>query len=305
MQFNKDVKILVTGANGFIGSRLVQRFLDCNAQVFSVVRDAKKANPQSKIIQADLVDENLRLPNEQFDVVYHLASLTPLEKNKKTLEMVNYQGTKNLFEAVKNKTKSIVYISGLTVFDSKYVNIDENTPLNPDTYFTKLRVMAQKYLDEKCMENKIEYTVVHVGDVVYGNGGFFKDEIIGRLTKGTFRIPGDGMYFKNYIHVNDVVGGLFAISEQEKTNQSFILTGSNPTPFKEFVDLISNMLGIKNPKTAPEFLAKLVIGTDLVKLLTKSVKASNQKIKKIYDFQYPRYQEGLKEVLDKTNSNKY
>ena len=260
----------------------------------------KKINFQSNTVVADIINSNLKLPDEYFDVVYHLASITPHEKNKKILEQVNYQGTCNLFDAVKDKTKSIVYVSGLTVFDSKYDNIDEGTPINPDTYYTKLRVMAQKYLQDQCKQNKIDYTTAYVGDIVYGDGGFFMSDMVSRLRRNRFRIPGDGMYVKNYVHVDDVVGALLAIIKQGKTNQSFIITGSNPAPFKEFVNVVSSQIDIKNPKHAPKFLAKLVIGKDIVNLLTKSTKASNKKIKTIYDFKYPKYQDGLEEVFNKS-----
>jgi nucleoside-diphosphate-sugar epimerase len=295
----KNKKILISGASGFIGSRLVQKFLDRDAEVFSIVRDKQKANHQSKVIVADLSDANFKLPDEHFDVVYHLASLTPLEKSKKKLKHVNYQGTKNLFNAVKDKTKSLVYISGLAVFDSKSADIDENTPINPNTYFTKLRVMAQRYLEENCKGSEIDCTVAYVGDVVYGNGGFFKSDLVNRLKNGKFRIPGDGKYFKNYIHVDDVAGTLIAIFEKNKTNQSFVITGSNPAQFREFIDYLASQLGVKKPKTAPEFLVKLAIGSDLVKLLTTSTRASNKKIREIYDFQYPQYQDGIKDTIIK------
>ncbi len=301
MQFNKNSKVLITGANGFIGSRLVQRLLDLDVQVFSLVRNRESANPHSEIITVDLANSNLGLPEEQFDVVYHLASLTPYEKNKNTLKQVNYQGTKNLFDEIKNKTKSVVYISGLTVFDSKYEDIDENTVLNPDTYFTKLRVMAQRYLEEQCRENKIEYTTAHVGDIVYGEGGFFMNDLVDRLKKNRFMIPGNGKYFKNYVHVDDVVGALLAIIQHDKTNQSFIITGSNHASFKEFVNFTCSEIGINHPKNIPEFLAKMAIGKDLVNLLTKSMKASNQKIRTIYDFKYPKYQDGIKKTFNKKN----
>ena len=297
MQFNKDTKILVTGANGFIGSRLVQKLIDCNVKVYSIIRDEKNKNPQSESICADLSIPSLKLPDVHFDAVYHLASLTPHEKNKKILEQVNYQGTKNLFEAVKNKTKSIVYITGLTVFDSKYHEINENTPINPDTYFTKIRVMAQQYLEKQSKKNNIEYTVAHVGDIVYGDGGFFMKDMVHRLKTNRFMLPGNGEYFKNYIHVDDVVGALIAIIEKDQTNQSFIITGSNPATFRDFVNCISSQIGIKNPKNIPEFLAKIAIGKDLVNLLTRSTKASNKKIQTIYDFQYPEFQEGVREVF--------
>ena len=302
MKFNQDSKVLITGAGGFIGSRLVQKLSDCNSQVFSLVRNKEKTNHQSNVILADIADKNLKIPDEKFDTVYHLASLTPHEKNKKKLEQVNYQGTKNLFEAVKHKTKKIVYVSGLTIFDSKYEQINEDTPINPDTYYTNLRVMAQRYLEDQCKKNSIGYVTAHVGDIVYGNGGFFMYDMISRLKRNRFRIPGDGMYFKNYIHVDDVAGALIAVGENNTTDQSFIITGSNPAPFKEFVYCIASQLGIKNPGNVPGILAKMVIGKDIVDLLTRSVKASNDKISEIYDFQYPRYQDGIREVFHSDDS---
>ena len=302
MKFNHDSKILVTGAGGFIGSSLVQKLCDSNSQVFSLIRDKEKANHQSRIILADIADSDMRIPDEKFDVVYHLASLTPHEKNKKKLEQVNYHGTRNLFETVKNRTKKIVYVSGLTVFDSQYERIDENTPINPDTYYTKLRVKAQRYLEEQCKKNSIRYVTAHVGDIVYGDGGFFMSDMVSRLKRNRFRIPGDGMYFKNYIHVDDAAGALIAVGESDTTDQSFVITGSNPAPFKDFVDCIVSQLGIKNPGSVPEFLAKMIIGKDIVDLLTRSAKASNRKISSIYKFKYQRYQDGIKEVFSKDKS---
>lgn len=168
MQFDKNSKFLVTGASEFIGSKLVELLLENDVQIFSLVRTQKSANPNSKIVLGDLADPKFSVPDENFDVVFHLASHTPLEKNKKILENVNYNGTKNLFRAVKNKTKSIVYVSGLAIFDSKNIEINEDSPINPDTLFTQLRVKAEEFLAEECKNNNIRYSTAYVGDVVYG-----------------------------------------------------------------------------------------------------------------------------------------
>jgi hypothetical protein len=46
------------------------------------------------------------------------------------------------------------------------------------------------------------------------------------------------------------------------------------------------------------FLAKGVLGGDLIKLLTTSMKISNEKISKIYEFKYTSYKEGINSILD-------
>ena len=81
--------VLVTGATGFIGSRLVEELINKEYDVTSLIRKGKKGNSKSKIIYGDLNDEKIDFKNLEFDCVFHLASHTPLEKNKKILEKVN------------------------------------------------------------------------------------------------------------------------------------------------------------------------------------------------------------------------
>ena len=107
--------VLVTGATGFIGSRLVEELINKGYDVTSLIRKGKEGNSKSNIIYGDLTDERIDFKDLKFDCVFHLASHTPLEKNKKVLEKVNLEGTKKLFQEIKSITKSIIYISGLGV----------------------------------------------------------------------------------------------------------------------------------------------------------------------------------------------
>jgi len=58
-----------------------------------------------------------------------------------------------------------------------------------------------------------------------------------------------------------------------------------------------NQEGLYDPGNVPAFLAKAVLGSDLVKILTTSMKVSNKKISKIYSFKYSSYQEGIPKVI--------
>ena len=291
----KNTRVLVTGATGFIGSRLAQKLLESGADVTILARKKQEKSPFKTIID-DLTHPNLHF-KQKFDVVCHLASVTPLEKNKKIIQSVNYDGVKNLFSAVSG-AKLFVYISGLAVFDPVYDKITETTPKKYDTEFVKVRIKAQEFLEENCLKSGMNLSVAYLGDIVYGNGGFFQSMIYDRIQKGTFRIPGNGKYVKNFIHVDDVIGALIAIIQKEETN-SYILTDSTPVSFIEFINYISDNLGVKKPKTVPTALAKLVLGSDAINLLTRSVSASNRKISQIYDFKFQSYKEGLSDLLPK------
>jgi nucleoside-diphosphate-sugar epimerase len=289
--------ILVTGATGFIGSRLVSSLVEKKYRISSLIRKGKSGHVKSKNMIGDLTDSKLDIPDTEFDCVFHLASHTPLEKNKKILEKVNLEGTKNLFNHIKDKTKAITYISGLGVYGETQDGIvDESFPYNPNTDFVKIRLEAQRFLEKNCKELGINFTVIHFGDV-YGSGGWFYEVLVKRLFKNTFRLPKDGNYYKAFLHVDDAVGSMISILEKNAINETYIVADPTFVKFKEFADFTADSIGSSHPGTIPMFVAKAVLGGDLVKLLTTSMKVSNKKISQIYEFKFPSYQQGIPNVI--------
>lgn len=292
---------LVTGATGFIGTNVVESLIEKNWNVTSLIRKGKKAHPKSNTIVGDIT-KKISFNEEQYDCVFHLASHTPLEKNKKIWHSVNLEGTKNLFSQIKDNTKSFLYVSGLGVYGETGDRIvDETFPYNPNTEFVKIRLDAQNFLEKNCKELGINFTVVHFGDV-YGTRGWFYDFLIKRLKNNTFRLPKGGEYFKGFVHIDDAVGSMISIIEKNQINNKFIVADSSPTKFKDFVNYTADLINVKHPGGVPIFLAKAILGSDLIKLLTTSMKVSNDKISKIYDFKFPTYREGIPDVISKLKS---
>ena len=89
-----------------------------------------------------------------------------------------------------------------------------------------------------------------------------------------------------------------AIARNNMHNESYVVADSTSTTFKEFVDYTADKVGAKHPGGIPMFLAKGVLGGDLVKLLTTPMKVSNQKVSEIYNFVYPSYKDGINSILD-------
>lgn len=319
------MRALVTGASGFIGSALVRRLSesDLPSQVFALIRRAASSDDspansrdsgQVSVLTGDLtVPSSLNFKESNIEVIYHLAAAAVTSESRwkrHLLRDINLDGTKNLFDAVRDHAKHFVYVSGLAVFepagaDGPDNSVNEKSPKGREPEYIKIRLEAEEYLRENCAKSGIDLTVVYFPDIVYGNGGSFRRIFLDQISSGRFRIPGTGEYYKNFIHLDDAVGILItlALKRNLTANESYIASDSGPAPFKEFVSFIADELGVRRPGSVPLFLAKAAVGSDLIKMLTKSTRASNEKISGLYEFQYPTFRTGLPHVVSQFKSS--
>jgi len=290
------MNVLVTGASGFIGSKLVGRLAEGGHAVTALVNKNDISVPQIRMVRGDVSDRSLAFDGD-FDVVYHLAAVTPLQKDRKVQQRVNFGGTVNLFDKIKDGSRHVVYASGVGVFgDSSNQIIDESAEKNPDTEFAKIRLAAERFLEKKCREASIGFTATYFGEV-YGNGGWFTAQLVDRMKSGKFKMPRAGNYFRSFVHVDDAVSALVAIGEKQRRDEDFIVADSQPALFRDFANFVADGIGVKRPGSVPGFLAKAVLGGDAVKLLTTPTRASNKKISELVEMKFPTYREGLAQVL--------
>ena len=77
------MKVLVTGAGGFIGSKLSEKLISDGHDVYGIIHESPSKVDGMQVINADLTTEDFEIPEVKFDVVFHLAAATPLVKDKK------------------------------------------------------------------------------------------------------------------------------------------------------------------------------------------------------------------------------
>jgi len=301
------MKILVTGASGFIGSTLVRALTNKGNEVTCLIRNEEKKqrfhDMKVQFAVADITDRDglfEALKDLDVEAFFHMAAINPLEKDKKVQQRVNVDGMRNVIDAsLKGKVGLFVYAQGTGVFgDVKGAWIDESTAKNPDTDFAKTRNKAEEMLWQANKENGLPATVTIFGDV-YGPAGWFAELIVNKLRDGSFKIPGSGDYYRSFVHVDDVANALALIAEKNAKNNTYIVCDDEPAKFEDFINYVADKLGMKKPGKVPAFLAKMAVGSDMIKLLTYSIRARNTKIKNELAFvlQYPTYREGIEAAL--------
>lgn len=284
------MKILVTGASGFIGSFIVEEALRRGMDTWAAVRGSSKRDflqdERIHFIELNLssqqqLEEQLR--DHQFDYVVHAAGVTKC-LNSQDFYRINTEGTKNLVRALINlqmPLKRFVYISSLSIFGAireqqPYKEILESDTPQPNTDYGRSKLEAERWLDSLPSLGERQ----RVGESCSGMGtgvGSFPCVIL-RPT-GVYG-PRERDYFMmaksikqhtdfavgfqrqdiTFVYVLDVVQAVFLACEKGQTGRKYFLSDGQVYQSATFSNLIRRELG--NPWwiriTAPIWLLRVI-----------------------------------------------
>jgi len=145
------LKIALTGADGLVGSRIVE-LLGGNFEFVPL------SQQQMDITDIDQVNNTLK--DIDFDIFLHLAAYTNVpeaETNKDLCYKINRDGTKNVFEKVIQKQKKFVYISTDFVFDGINPPYFEDSVPNPTSVYASSKYEGEKIVKDQAMIVRIAY----------------------------------------------------------------------------------------------------------------------------------------------------
>jgi dTDP-4-dehydrorhamnose reductase len=158
-------KLLVSGASGLLGNRIVELVKDDFAVI--PIHNTKSLHPNS--IKLDLTNtiEVANLFNKlKPTVVIHAASETNVDKcetEKERAWKTNVEGTRNLAEACKKTDAKVVYISTDYVFDGEKGSYSEQDEPNPINYYGFTKLEGEKQIISHCRNHVILRTSVLYG----------------------------------------------------------------------------------------------------------------------------------------------
>jgi CDP-glucose 4,6-dehydratase len=273
--FWRDRPVFVTGGTGLVGSWLVRRLLECEAEVVCLVRDWV---PQSELVRAgglervrvvrgDVRERDLLervLGEYEIDTVIHLAAqtiVTIANRNPVSTFETNIAGTWNLLEACRRspRVRQVVVASSDKAYgDQESLPYDESTPLQGQHPYDVSKSAADLIAHTYAVSYDLPVAITRCGNF-YGGGDLNWNRIIPGTIRSVLRgqrpvIRSDGGYTRDYFYVEDGVIAYLLLAERLAAQPELRGRGfnfSNETP-ATVLDLVRKILGLMGSDLEPE-----------------------------------------------------
>ena len=248
------MKILITGASGFIGSFIVEEALKKGFDTWAAVRKSS-SKEYLKDERINFIELNLsskaqlieQLRGHDFDYVVHAAGVTKC-LNKQDFHRINTEGTKNIIDAIlelQMPLKRFVFVSSLSVFGAikeqqPYDEIRETDIPQPNTEYGRSKLAAEKYLES--LGSRVPYIILRPTGVY---GPREKDYFM--MAKSIKQHSDFAVGYKRqditFVYVSDVVQAIFLALDKGENGRKYFLSDGEVYQSTTFSDLIHEELG--------------------------------------------------------------
>ena len=294
------MKILITGASGFIGSFIVEEALRRGFETWAAVRkSSSKAFLQDErinFIELDFSSETQmteQLRGLQFDYIVHAAGVTKC-LNKADFHRINTEGTQHLVHvlmALQMRITRFVYISSLSIMGAireqqPYTEILESDEARPNTAYGRSKLETEQWLDtlplylEGAGGGSFPYVILRPTGV-YGPRERDDFMMAKSIQSHTDFAVGYKQQDITFVYVTDVVQAVFLACEKGVTGRKYFLSDGEVYQSSTFSNLIRKELG--NPWwiriTAPIWVLRVVtfVGEYIGHLTGKVTALNNDK----------------------------
>jgi nucleoside-diphosphate-sugar epimerase len=255
-------RVFVTGARGFIGGALVDRFRALGAEVRGV---DLAAGDDPAIVQGDVSQPgDWQAHVAGCELVIHTAALVGMYTSRRGYWEANAVAPRRVLDAaVAGGARRFVHLSSIVVFGFEFEGeVDERTPVRPNgVHYVDTKIASEQVVLAAHADREIDCTIVRPGDV-YGPGSRpWTLEPIRLLKAGQLLLPGGGRGVHSPVYVDDLVDGIVRASEAEAAaGRIFILTGPEHLPIGDFFAHYARMLGKPPPRAVPYPVARAAAG---------------------------------------------
>ena len=264
-------KVLVTGANGFIGSHMTTALYNKGYFVTGLSRKGLGKNEEYN----KLVNEN-RIETikgdistfdfntlEHFDYIIHIAGKVSAYGKMEDFLKINYEATRNLLESLlSKKPKCFVYFSSTAVYGyNGYENLKEDAEKKPfKNPYSLTKLKTEEFVKEFCTKNNIDFVIIRPGNVFGEYDYTSSHEIFTRVKKEKMLVSAGGKYKSCFVYVKNLVDATITAMENEKAhNTDYNVTDGKNETLKEYLTMVAEEFKVRPKFTNfPAFLAKTV-----------------------------------------------
>lgn len=241
--------VLVTGASGFIGGRLVEKLMqehDVRVRVLAphFGRCARVARFPVELCRGDLADPlSLRRACDGVDTVFHLAysGASPA---------ANISGASHLGEAaVASGVRRFVHVSTISVYgETPPGPLAESDPRGRITDpYSATKAAVEKIFLELHLKKGLPLVVLQP-TIVYGPfGGAWTVKPLSQVQAGRFVLPANGQGVCNAVYVDDVADACLLAAQREKAvGECFLISGAAPVTWERFYRAYERMASVES-----------------------------------------------------------
>ncbi len=313
------MKILVTGAGGFVGSHLCDLLLEDDNELIGVIRNESRISNLSSIlnkIKLNVLDitnfSELEkcIDSNKPDVIVHLAGETSHSKSFENplydLD-VNTKSTLFILEKIRSSNLNCKFILGssfIVVGRPLKLPINESSPCNPTTIYGANRLASEHYCSIYNNVYGLDTVTFRITNSFGPREQFLtpKKNAINYLLYKAFKgeeitIYNQGQFFRDLIYISNVVSGINTIIQKGKPGNLYWISSGKKTWFYEMGKLLEELTGTKVKYIeAPEYTKKVDVGNFLV---------DNSKLMSLGWKPETTIKDGIKQTLDYFKSTLY
>ena len=301
------MRILLTGANGYIGMRLLPQLLELGHEVICAVRDKNRfsiddeTKAQLQIIEIDFLKDYIpNLVPKDIDVVYYLIHSMSSSTSDFDVKEAQSAETFNQYMA-DTRVKQVIYLSGI-------VNEEKLSK----------HLSSRKNVEDILYRGGFNLSVLRAG-IIVGSGSSSFEIIRDLCEKLPFMITPKWVLTKTQpIAIRDVVRFLTAVIGNEKTyNDSFDIGGSDVLTYKQMLQQYAQARGFKNwivtvpimtPKLSSYWLyfvtsTSYKLAMNLVDSMKMEVVAKDRRLQDILGIETHSYKEAIAMAFKKIEQN--
>ncbi len=263
------MKILVTGATGFVGGALTRKLIENGHCVKALVRK-RSYTEKLKQLGVELIEGDVRdkksVEKAVADAgrVFHIAALFRQARFKDEVYWdVNVSGTKNVLKASYSAgVEKFIHCSTVGVLSHiEHPPADESFPYSPGDIYQKTKAEGEKLALKFCKEENFDVAVVRPA-MIYGPGDIRLLKLFKSIAKKRFIMIGSGETLAHFVYIDDLIDGFLLAADSDKSmGEVFIIASEGPITLNNLVGMIAEELGVTLPKMHLPVKPFQVLGT--------------------------------------------